>query len=154
MPTNSRSSSQPGAPSAPPLRSSGRSIPQRLIRSARRKVGNLWEVIEIRRPRYSKEPSPDGAKPPGWQGWTFSRKVAWQALNPDPRVDYRTWVDKNRVKDLVRPVFDVAETFLAVERAEDIDADRLPDTFVMKATHGWNIDRDVSPVYASRSLVT
>jgi hypothetical protein len=138
MPTDSRSPSQARAPSVPPLRS-GRSILQRLIRSARRRLGNLWGLIEIRSPRCSKEPSPDGVKPPGWQGWTFSRKVAWQALNPDPRVDYRTWVDKNRVKDLVRPLFNVAETLVAVDRAEDIDADRLPGSFVMKATHGWNM---------------
>lgn len=78
-------------------------------------------------------------KPPFWHMLTFSQKVAWRCNNPDPKIDYRTWVDKSLAKEIVRPYFKVAEPYLVVERPEDIDIARLPGTFIMKATHGWNM---------------
>lgn len=78
-------------------------------------------------------------KPADWRRRTFSQKVAWRCANPDPRVDYRTWADKLRVKDVVRPYFNVAETYAVAGDPLEIDSGRLPATFVMKATHGWDM---------------
>jgi hypothetical protein len=78
-------------------------------------------------------------KPVDWDKLSFSEKIAWRCRNPDPDVDYATWVDKYRVKTLVGALFDVADTYLVVHDPADIDAAHLPPTFVMKATHGWNM---------------
>lgn len=78
-------------------------------------------------------------KPDDWHAYTFSQKVAWRCHNPDPNVDYRTWVDKYLVKQLVSPLFKVAKPYLVVEEVLDINTRNLPETFVMKATHGWNM---------------
>lgn len=78
-------------------------------------------------------------KPFLWRLRTYSRKVAWRCRHPDPHIDYRTWVDKHLAKAIARPHFKVAESYLVATRPEDIDIARLPPTFVMKATHGWNM---------------
>jgi len=78
-------------------------------------------------------------KPTDWDSWTFSQKVRWRCQNPDPRIDYRVWADKHLVKDVVRPWFNVARTYFVTNNPDDIDADRLPSTYVMKATHGWDM---------------
>lgn len=77
-------------------------------------------------------------KPADWKMLTFSQKVAWRCGCPDPLVDYRTLVDKFLVKEFVRPYFKVAESYLVVEKPFDINTSLLPETYVMKSTHGWN----------------
>lgn len=77
-------------------------------------------------------------KPAAWSEMTFSEKVAWRCNHPDPLVDYQSWVDKLRVKQLIHGSFDFAEPYRVVNRPAEIDAGLLPETFVMKTTHGWN----------------
>jgi hypothetical protein len=74
-------------------------------------------------------------KPLFWPWRTFSQKVAWRCRHPDPWVDYRTWVDKHLVKEIVRPYFRVAETHAVTAHPEGINCASLPATFVMKASH-------------------
>ena len=78
-------------------------------------------------------------KPGDWSRRSYYEKLQWRCLNPDPRIDYPAWVDKALSKDLVRPHFPVPETFDLVAGPEQIDTSRLPATYVMKATHGWNM---------------
>ena len=78
-------------------------------------------------------------KPADWDDRTFSEKKAWRCRHPDPWVDYALWVDKHRVKNLVAGMLDVPKTYLVVHDPADIDTRRFPGTFVMKATHGWNM---------------
>jgi hypothetical protein len=78
-------------------------------------------------------------KPDDWAKRSFSQKIAWRCRNPDPKIDYAVWVDKHQVKKLVGGTFDVADTYLVVHDPADIDTKCLPDTFVMKATHGYNM---------------
>ncbi|MDD4882793.1 MAG: ATP-grasp fold amidoligase family protein [Gallionellaceae bacterium] len=78
-------------------------------------------------------------KPFFWTLRTYSQKVAWRCRNPDRRVDYRTWADKHLAKAIARPHFKVAESYLVVTHPDEIDIARLPATFVMKATHGWDM---------------
>ena len=77
--------------------------------------------------------------PRDWEGLTFSQKVKWRCRHPDPKVDYASWVDKYRAKTLVAGLFAVPRTYAIVRDPEEIAALALPDTFVMKATHGWNM---------------
>jgi hypothetical protein len=79
------------------------------------------------------------AKPRDWEEMTFSKKVQWRCRHPDPKVDYAFWVDKYRAKALVANFFPVPRTYAIVRDPEEIAALALPDTFVMKATHGWNM---------------
>jgi hypothetical protein len=78
-------------------------------------------------------------KPDDWEKRPFSEKIAWRCRNPDPTVDYATWADKHLVKSLVGAMFDVPDTYFVVHDPADIDAAQLPATFVMKATHGWDM---------------
>jgi len=79
------------------------------------------------------------AKPRDWEEMTFSQKIQWQCRHPDPKVDYASWVDKYRAKALVEGIFPVPPTYAIVRDPQEIAALTLPDTFVMKATHGWNM---------------
>ena len=78
-------------------------------------------------------------KTDNWHTLTYSEKVRWCCQNPNPAYDYRVLVDKYLVKKTVEPYFKVAKPYLAVEDIQEICIDNLPDTFVMKATHGWNM---------------
>ena len=78
-------------------------------------------------------------KPRDWEGLTFSQKVQWRCRHPDPKVDYASWVDKFRAKALVAGLFTVPPTYAIVRDPEEIVALALPETFVMKATNGWNM---------------
>lgn len=78
-------------------------------------------------------------KPPNWETLSFSDKIAWQCDNPDPAIDYAAMADKHRVKEIVRDKFLVPATFLYARAPEEIDAQALPATYVMKAAHGWNM---------------
>jgi len=79
------------------------------------------------------------SKPADWDSRTFSQKVRWRCQHPDPGVDYRVWADKHLVKEVVRPRFNVAQTYYVTHNPADIDAARLPPTYVMKAAHGWDM---------------
>jgi len=79
------------------------------------------------------------AKPKDWHSRSFSRKIAWRCRNPDPAIAYTRWVDKFLVKNVVTDFFHVAETYLAVSDPTKVETKNLPNTFVMKATHGWNM---------------
>jgi hypothetical protein len=79
------------------------------------------------------------AKPRDWEGLTFSQKVQWRCSHPDHKVDYASWVDKYRAKALVADLFPVPLTYAFVRGPEEIAALVLPNTFVMKATHGYNM---------------
>ena len=79
------------------------------------------------------------AKPRDWEELTFSQKVQWRCRHPDPKIDYASWVDKYRAKRLVAGLIPVPRTYAVVRDPEEIAALVLPDTFVMKATHGWNM---------------
>ncbi len=76
------------------------------------------------------------AKPRDWEGLTFSEKIQWRCRHPDPKVDYASWVDKYRAKARVAGLFPVPHTHAIVRAPAEIAALALPDTFVMKATHG------------------
>jgi hypothetical protein len=78
-------------------------------------------------------------KPSDWNTRTYSQKVRWRSKNPDPLINYKDLVDKYQVKEIVRPYFNVSKSYLVVEQPCDIEAAGLPGTFVMKATHGWNM---------------
>ena len=67
---------------------------------------------------------------------TFSEKVQWRCRHPDPKVDYASWVDKYRAKALVAGLIPVPHTYAIVRDPAEIATLALPDTFVMKATHG------------------
>ncbi len=86
------------------------------------------------RPRTLNSPKPDN-----WEKRTFSQKVKWRCKHPDPKVDYASWVDKYEAKSIVAGLFSVPRTYAVVRYPEEIVALTLPDTFVMKATHGWNM---------------
>ena len=79
------------------------------------------------------------AKPRNWSKFSFSRKVKWRCSNPDPQVNYRDLVDKYRVKQKVANCFATPETYLFVDGSEEFDFSKLPPTYVMKATHGWDM---------------
>jgi len=78
-------------------------------------------------------------KPSNWQRKTYLEKVRWRCKNPDPSLDYSVLVDKLRVREYVSPDLNVPKQFGNVRDPADINADSLPDSFVMKATHGWNM---------------
>lgn len=77
-------------------------------------------------------------KPADWENRTFSEKVAWRRRNPDPNVDYRMLMDKHLVKDVVAACFKTARPYAVVSEPDEIDADALPPTFVMKSTRNCN----------------
>jgi len=78
-------------------------------------------------------------KPRDWHERPYSQKIVWRCKHPDPMVDYARWTDKFLAKEFVAAHFDVAETYAATCDPNTIDFERLPETFVMKATHGWNM---------------
>ena len=79
-------------------------------------------------------------KPTDWDQFTYLHKVKWRCHNPDPKVDYGKLMDKLRVKEVVGPYFDVPRTYDTVVYPRNIDLEKLPKTYVMKATHGWNMN--------------
>lgn len=90
----------------------------------------------------NQDPSEDAgqdAKPADWKHWTYAEKVAWRCANPDPGVDYQQFVDKAQVKETVSGCFEVPANYQVVPTPELIDTTALPSTFVMKATHGWDM---------------
>ena len=68
---------------------------------------------------------------------TFNEKIQWLKLN-DRRPEYCTMVDKYSVRTYIEEKLG-AEYLIPLygvwERAEDIDFDNLPNTFVLKCTH-------------------
>jgi hypothetical protein len=78
-------------------------------------------------------------KPSDWEGLTFSQKIRWRCRYPDPKVDYAIWADKYRAKQIVAGVFEVPWTYAIIRNPEEITAVAVPKTFVMKATHSWNM---------------
>ncbi len=69
---------------------------------------------------------------------TFSEKLQWLKLY-NRRPEYTTMVDKYAVKDYVAKrigISYVIPTLGIWEHPEDIDFDTLPDSFVLKTTHG------------------
>jgi len=76
--------------------------------------------------------------------WGFSDAISYYCLNPYEGFDYATYVDKHKVKSFVKPIIKVAEEYAYFTTTEEIDKydfDTLPDSFVIKATHGcgWDI---------------
>lgn len=69
---------------------------------------------------------------------TFNEKLQWLKLN-DRKSKYTTMVDKHEAKKLVSSL--IGENFVVREygvfdKCEDIDLLKLPDSFVLKTTHG------------------
>ncbi|OOZ40493.1 hypothetical protein BOW53_07540 [Solemya pervernicosa gill symbiont] len=83
--------------------------------------------------------SRDIKKPSNWEQLTFSEKVSWRCRHPNPLINYSSWVDKGRVKEVVAQHFKTAESYQIVHSIDEIDANNLPATYVMKATHGWDM---------------
>jgi len=77
--------------------------------------------------------------PPNWDQKSFHEKVSWRCQNPDPDVDYALLADKYRVKEVVTPYCRVARVYDIVDTPKHISIDKLPDSYVMKATHGTNM---------------
>jgi hypothetical protein len=62
--------------------------------------------------------------------------------HPEPNVDYNHYVNKYLVKDVVRPIINVAKPFYYIRNMSefaDINFDDLPSKFIAKAAHGWNM---------------
>lgn len=78
-------------------------------------------------------------KPDSWEKMTFSEKLSWRCAHPDPMLNYTVWADKAKVKGRVAPWLDSPETYAFVDDPDEIAFLSLPSTFVMKATHGWNM---------------
>ena len=78
-------------------------------------------------------------KPPDWEGLTFSQKIRWRCRHPDPKVDYAIWADKYWAKQVVAGLFAVPRTYAIIRDPEEISTVAIPNTFVMKATHSWNM---------------
>ena len=78
-------------------------------------------------------------KPDDWDEMTYSRKIKWRCQNPDPSIDYPKFVDKHLVKRTVARYFDSARVYDLVTDPESIDTGKLPPTYVMKATTGWDM---------------
>jgi hypothetical protein len=97
---------------------------------------------------------------------TFNEKIAWRMLHDrNPLIPLTT--DKLAVRDWVaaRVGPDILVPLLGSwERAADIDWDALPSSFVLKASHGWNmnllvhdkgaVDRDAAMAMANAWLRT
>ncbi|MCG6871684.1 MAG: hypothetical protein LJE84_05280 [Gammaproteobacteria bacterium] len=81
--------------------------------------------------------------PDDWQQRSFSEKLQWRSSHPDPRVNYARWVDKAAAKEQVRGRIRVPRNYAVVDDPRDIDPTALPDSYVMKATHGWNMSLQV-----------
>lgn len=79
-------------------------------------------------------------KPINWKSQTFSEKLQWRCKHPDPSVDYALWVDKHRAKEAMQDEFDVPSTYQYITLPDETDMDKLPETYVMKAAHGWNMN--------------
>ncbi len=79
-------------------------------------------------------------KPANWREHSFTEKLKWRCKHPDPNVDHRKWVDKYRSKQAVSASFAVPTTYDYVRYPADIDTGKLPQTYVMKAAHGWNMN--------------
>lgn len=80
---------------------------------------------------------------------TFNEKLNWLKLN-DRRPEYTTMVDKYLVKDYVANLIGneyIIPTLGVWDKFEEIDFDKLPDSFVLKCTHdsgGLVVCRDKS----------
>lgn len=77
-----------------------------------------------------------------WIDWknpkTFSEKLQWLKLY-DRKPEYTTMVDKYAVKEYVAKIIGeeyIIPTLGVWDKPEDIDWDSLPQTFVLKTTHG------------------
>lgn len=69
---------------------------------------------------------------------TFNDKTIWLSLN-DRKPEYKQYVDKYEVREYIKET--IGEKYLndlygVYDSVDDIDWDKLPDSFVMKATHG------------------
>ncbi len=130
----------------------------RRIRSIKESLKLLWESDEERiRRKYRAElgRDPDLDNPT-----TYTEKVLWLNLrHRDPRqvicadkYEVRGWVAERVGDDILVPLLGVYDD------ADDIDFDALPNSFVIKATHGsgWNVivpDKNVfDGAEAKRSL--
>ncbi|MGB2870014.1 MAG: ATP-grasp fold amidoligase family protein [Bacteroidota bacterium] len=74
---------------------------------------------------------------------TFNEKTIWLKMN-HRYGNAHLLADKVRVKEYVSNVLDakyLVPTIAVYDRAEDVDFERLPESFVLKANHGsaWNI---------------
>ena len=79
-------------------------------------------------------------KPADWDQRTYLQKMQWRCKHPDPAVDYAKWVDKYRAKRALADEFNVPQNYAIVERPSDINTEKLPHTYVMKATYGWDMN--------------
>jgi len=73
------------------------------------------------------------------ENWRFTDFIQYYMKNPYPDFDYSTYVDKHKVKEFVKPVINVAKEYYYFTKLEQIDNfnfDSLPDSFIIKATHG------------------
>ena len=69
---------------------------------------------------------------------TYNEKIQWLKLN-DRRPEYTTYVDKYSVREYIKNK--IGETYLipligVFDSVENIDWDSLPNSFVLKCTHG------------------
>ncbi len=72
---------------------------------------------------------------------TFFEKLNWLRLHRDYQ-QYHTYVDKYAVREYVKNKVgekNLIEIYGVYERAEDIDFQKLPNQFVLKANHGSNM---------------
>lgn len=74
-------------------------------------------------------------KPSEWDNWTFDQKISWRGVNLDPRIPYGPLVDKLLVKKIVEDHLPSAKTFFATDDPSQIDIEKLPSTFMMKANN-------------------
>lgn len=77
-------------------------------------------------------------KPDGWCHWSFREKIGWRCRNPSPDIDYASWADKHRAKEVVQPHFIAPRTIALAKHPGQIERRDLPGTYVMKTTNGWN----------------
>jgi len=87
----------------------------------------------------------------------FTEWIQYYMMNPYPGFDYSTFVDKHKVKEKVKGIIKIAKEyayFTTDEQIDDFNFKTLPDSFVIKATHGcgWNIVVD-SDLRSRHSIV-
>jgi GT2 family glycosyltransferase len=69
----------------------------------------------------------------------FSKEIRHYMIHPYPEYPYGILIDKHFVKGVVRDVVDVAEEYAYLttpRQVEEFNFNTLPDSFVIKATHG------------------
>ncbi len=101
---------------------------------------NIWGYESYLKPRFRKKHGyPLNLENPR----TFSEKIQWIKINGHLE-RFSGYTDKSTVREYVREKAGeevLIPAFGVFDRFSDIDLESLPDSFVMKATHGcgWNI---------------